>query len=169
MLGHRGVKRAHSFTVDGPFRLAPDVPDKISDVLPEASTMFQVLVEMTVDTEIPPGFALPRILPRLAAGVAVDDQTDEVWPQPRTSTPTISKAHIFRDVVDFAWYCPPDEMPMDLQHAQRFHRHMSMSNSGCPSGKSKKPRNETPGPTFHLPAVSDGPGAILDGGLHTCI
>ncbi|MCD4849480.1 hypothetical protein LN996_01505 [Arthrobacter sp. AK01] len=44
----RGVKRGYSFTVDGPFSIeTEDVPEETIAVLPEATTMFQVLVEGT--------------------------------------------------------------------------------------------------------------------------
>ena len=115
VLVHRGVKRSYSFTVDGPFAVEPeDLPDEVTAVLPEAATMFQVLVEGTVESEIVHGVRFAKKLAKACHGVAVDEQTEEVWPKPRVVTPAVPKVSPYKDLVDFSWYVLADEMPVDL-------------------------------------------------------
>lgn len=115
MLVLRGVKRSYSFTVDGPFAVEPeDLPEEISSVLPEAATMFQVLVEGTVESEIIHGVRFAKKLAKACHGVAVDEQTDEVWPKPRVVKPAAPKVSPYKDLVYFSWYVLADEMPADL-------------------------------------------------------
>ena len=121
VLVHRGVKRSYSFTVDGPFAVEPeDLPDEVTAVLPEAATMFQVLVEGTVESEIVHGVRFAKKLAKACHGVAVDEQTEEVWPQPRVSAPIVPKTYPRVDAVEFMWYFLADEMPDDLP--QRYLR-----------------------------------------------
>lgn len=120
----RGVKRGYSFTVDGPFTVRPeDVPEEVSTVLSNAETMFQVLVEGTVDAEIPHGVRFARNLAKACHGLVLDEQTSEVWPVPRKPKDDLSwvpKVYPRVDAVEFAWYCLADEMPPDLP--QRYLR-----------------------------------------------
>ncbi|WP_159697754.1 hypothetical protein [Arthrobacter sp. 18067] len=111
----RGVKRAYSFTVDGPVALEPeDLPDEVSGVLPDANTMFQVLVEGTVESEIIHGVRFAKKLAKSCHGVTVDEQTGEVWPKPRVVKPVVPKVSPYKDLIHFSWYALADEMPADL-------------------------------------------------------
>ena len=82
------MKRGYSFTVDGPFCVeADDLPEEIAAGLPDAATMFQVLVEGTQEAEIPHGVRFARKLAKACHGVVLDEQTSEIWPEPRVETP----------------------------------------------------------------------------------
>lgn len=111
----RGVKRVYSFTIEGPFAVGPeDLPEEVSTVLPNASIMFQVLVEGTVESEIPHGVRFAHKLAKACKGVVMDEQTAEVWPQPKAPRASTVKVYPRVDAVEFAWYCLADELPHDL-------------------------------------------------------
>ncbi|AMB42036.1 MULTISPECIES: hypothetical protein [Paenarthrobacter] len=123
----RGVKRDYSFTVDGPFTVeVEDVPEEVAAVLSDAATMFQILVEGTQETEIPHGVRFAKKLAKACHGVAVDEQTDEVWPKPRVArTPSAAKEKRAVNSVWVSWLLPEDELPEDflaryLQMAQEL-------------------------------------------------
>ncbi|WP_229230742.1 hypothetical protein [Sinomonas cyclohexanicum] len=112
----RGVKREYSFTVEGPFEVeADDVPEEVAAAVPGARTMFQVLVEGTAVAEIPHAVRFARKLAKACFGAVLDEQTSEVWPQPKEPAPA-SEFRVYPrvDAVEFAWYCLADEMPQDL-------------------------------------------------------
>lgn len=110
----RGVKRGYSFTVDGPFAVeADDLPEEVAEVLPEAATMFQVLVEGTQEPEIPHGVRFARKLAKARHGVVMDEQTSEIWPQPRVAAPPkVKEARIVNDVW-MSWMLLEDDLPED--------------------------------------------------------
>lgn len=115
------LRGGYSFTVDGPFALRPeDVPEEVSEILPNAETMCQVLVEGTVESEIPHGTRFARKLAKACHGVVLDEQTSEVWPQPRSNAPSAPKVYPRADAAEFTWYSLADEMPSDLP--QRYLR-----------------------------------------------
>lgn len=117
----RGVKSGYSFTVDGPFAVKPeDVPEEVLAVLPNAQMMFQVLVEGSVAAEIPHGVRFARKLAKTCHGLVLDEQTSEVWPQPRDTAPIVPKIYPRVDAVEFMWYFLADEMPDDIP--QRYLR-----------------------------------------------
>lgn len=110
----RGVKRGYSFTVDGPFSVeAEDVPEEITALLPDAATMFQVLVG-SEETEIPHGIRFARKLAKACHGLVMDEQTSEVWPtraaeaqpKPREPRPV--------DNVWLHWLLHEDDLPTDF-------------------------------------------------------
>lgn len=112
----RGVKRGYSFTVDGPFSVeVEDVPEEVTAVLPEATTMFQVLVEGSQEAEIPHGMRFARILAKACHGVALDEQTAEVWPQPRTvKAPARTEPKPERRDVWISWLILEEDLPTDF-------------------------------------------------------
>lgn len=112
----RGVKRSYSFTVDGPFSIEiEDVPGEVSQLLPKASTLFQVLVEGTQEAEIPHGVRFARKLAKACHGIVMDEQTDEIWPQPRAvrEQPEPEERVGVNDVW-LNWYLLEDDLPMDF-------------------------------------------------------
>ncbi|BCW11507.1 hypothetical protein NtRootA4_25710 [Arthrobacter sp. NtRootA4] len=122
----RGVKRGYSFTVDGPFAVeADDLPEEVAEVLPEAATMFQVLVEGTQEPEIPHGVRFARKLAKACHGVVMDEQTSEIWPQPRVAAPPkVKEARIVNDVW-MSWMLLEDDLPSDyLQGYLRIAREL---------------------------------------------
>lgn len=112
----RGVKRSYSFTVDGPFPVeAEDLPEEVTAVLPEATTMFQVLVEGTQEAEIPHGIRFARKLAKACHGVVMDEQTGEIWPQPRTvKAPPRTEPKPERRDVWISWLILEEDLPTDF-------------------------------------------------------
>lgn len=112
----RGVKRGYSFTVDGPFAVEDeDVPIEVTAVLPDAAKMFQILVEGTQEAEIPHGVRFARKLAKACHGVVMDEQTSEVWPQPRTSRvpPNVEEKRDQRDVW-ISWLLLEEDLPVNF-------------------------------------------------------
>ncbi|BCW56730.1 hypothetical protein V3C41_07440 [Paenarthrobacter nicotinovorans] len=112
----RGVKRSYSFTVDGPFPVeVEDIPVEITAVLPEVTTMFQVLVEGTQEAEIPHGVRFARKLAKACHGMVLDEQTDEVWPQPRTAKVASQPEQKQEPLsVWLSWMLLEDDLPTDF-------------------------------------------------------
>lgn len=113
----RGVKRRYSFTVDGPFPVeAEDLPDEITALLPDATTMFQVLVEGTQEAEIPYGVRFARKLAKACHGMVMDEQTAEAWPQPRTAKEQPPQTEEQRERLDvwLSWLLLEDDLPADF-------------------------------------------------------
>ncbi|MET3370965.1 UNVERIFIED_CONTAM: hypothetical protein ABIE34_004244 [Jeotgalibacillus campisalis] len=112
----RGMKRGYSFTVDGPFSVeAEDLPEEITAVLPDAATMFQILVEGTQEAEIPHGIRFARKLAKTCHGMVLDEQTDEAWPQPRTAKiPLPAKQQQEHLSVWLDWILLAEDLPADF-------------------------------------------------------
>lgn len=112
----RGVKRGYSFTVDGPFSVAADdLPEEVAAVLPAAATMFQVLVEGTQEAEIPHGVRFARKLAKACHGVLMDEQTSEVWPQPRVAKASPGSEQKIEDFfVTLHWHLLEEDLPNDF-------------------------------------------------------
>lgn len=112
----RGVKRDYSFTVDGPFTLqTDDVPKEVAEILPDAGAMFQVLVEGTQQTEISHGVRFARKLAKACHGVAIDEQTAEVWPQPRAvPEPQETEERVGINDVWLNWYLLEEDLPVNF-------------------------------------------------------
>ncbi|WOH18615.1 hypothetical protein IRJ34_20055 [Paenarthrobacter sp. GOM3] len=118
----RGVKRGYSFTVDGPFSVeAEDLPEEITAVLPDAATLFQVLVEGTQEAEIPHGVRFARKLAKGCHGVVMDEQTGEIWPQLRIPHEQTRAAEVAEsDEFWLSWYLLEEDLPPDF--LQRYLR-----------------------------------------------
>ncbi|MFC8041361.1 hypothetical protein ACFUOZ_18575 [Paenarthrobacter sp. NPDC057355] len=113
----RGMKRGYSFTVDGPFSVeSEDLPEEITAVLPDAATVFQVLVEGTQEAEIPHGVRFARKLAKACHGAVIDEQTTEIWPQPEVAKVQAVEAKKTIGVNDvwLNWYLLEDDLPTDF-------------------------------------------------------
>lgn len=111
----RGVKRGYSFTVDGPFSVeAEDVPEEITEVLPDVAMMFRILLEGTQETEIPHGVRFARKLAKACHGVVLDEQTSEVWPPRTVRVEPQGRKPRSNDEVWLHWLLLEDDLPADF-------------------------------------------------------
>ncbi len=110
----RGVRRRHSFTVDGPDTVdAEDVPEDVAAVVLGARALYSIAVEGTVASEIPHAVRFARRLAQALGGAVADQQTGEVWS--RSQSRKIQKPARESRVatVEVAWYCLRDELTPD--------------------------------------------------------
>ncbi|MGV0625355.1 hypothetical protein [Mycolicibacter minnesotensis] len=119
----RGKRKTYSFTVFGPYRIEPeDLPGDVVPHVLDPTTSWQVIVEGSSPTDIPPARRFAKALAQATGGVAVDEQTDDILGSTKPRSITRPSTESVR-VLDITWLSPtaaPDAPSLWLELAKRF-------------------------------------------------
>ena len=100
----RGARRRYCFTVALPHPVEPeDIPEEIGAVLLGATSVVEILVEGSADSEIPYAIRAARRVAGVMGGAVLDPQTDEVFARGRSRVASpVQRGTI--SVIDVTWY-----------------------------------------------------------------
>ena len=102
----RGKREVHAFTVFGPHPIeVDDVPDEVVPHVLDPTTSWQVSAQGSDSAEVRPARRFAKALALAAGGVAVDEQTDDIFGTKRGRRTTRPSSGPVR-ILDLRWYSP---------------------------------------------------------------
>ncbi|MET4001797.1 hypothetical protein ABIB48_000495 [Arthrobacter sp. UYCu511] len=111
----RGKKAAYCSTLEGPFDVeVDDIPDEVTASVLGVGTMYSILVEGSDPVAIPHAVRFAKRLAKAGQGVAMDLQTDELWPKTSIRRAVKPEKDAIVDLVEVRWYHLMDEAPDDF-------------------------------------------------------
>ena len=115
----RGIRRAYSFTVDGPDHIEPeDVPESVTARVLGASFLFSVRIEGSDQREVQHAVRFARRLAKDFDGAVVDDQRGELWARGTTRRVPAPTSRERVDVIKLSWWVSSENVPDDA--AERY-------------------------------------------------
>jgi len=111
----RGAAAKYSFTVEPTVRIdVEDVPDEVSELMFTPQSLIEILIEGSDTGEIPFARRAARALAERFDGVALDKQTDELWPRHSRRVATKPQRAEVVALVEFRWFLLPSTVTATL-------------------------------------------------------